>query len=662
MQFFFRVLLSHKFLLSLIHVDFFTMEGEDIAPYQDEDTRLHRAWLQSHASANTGEGTGSDPGSGSTAARPPRRDPFQFDEEFLAVGHSGGNQPRGSRGTRGSRGNSGHRGRSGRGPSSGSSTDINAPNRGGNVPPQSPTRQPSRPHSPARDVPQGSGHDERRGMKRPADSGGTEEGSTASGSQSKKRKNRGKREKWVDEVRNHCRILLLEWFRKNSMVFLEKKYLNDGTKGLELVKKDLVILLMEGTAGAEFEEARSMGDWDMWIEQQATEAIYNPTMTYDAMHPTEAAIGGRRSELYEKLENWKRGVIIAKGTSARHLPSFIDRQMADNIATQGRQGVIWLPRSVEIKALDKEIFQGTFGVVRRVNIHGASFIPSWIEWAGKTMKATNSLENRKERSLEALACPVDHPGVIKLQYLHPKTYESYSMWWNGGSLKHMRNYDFQVPDAHESTILETPGVDFASRKRLVVYRRHRAYLAWALMCIVDVVHKHDVLHNDLNPNNVMLHFPQDRDDAVFIGVCDWGMASWGDEDAPSNYGKDSVDEMNKHKAKYNCAGPELFHVRGQRGTSTSPMRMARKHRHTFLSESFSVGALAKKIYQKDSTSTLFHLNRDPNGLKMRFELALEALTKSNPAERSTITHVVNMLKSPPYNMANPTMCFRDTAK
>ena len=45
------------------------------------------------------------------------------------------------------------------------------------------------------------------------------------------------------------------------------------------------------------------------------------------------------------------------------------------------------------------------------------------------------------------------------------------------------------------------------------------------MCIVDVVYKQDVLHNDLNPNNVMLHFPQDRPRAVFIGICDWGMAS-----------------------------------------------------------------------------------------------------------------------------------------
>jgi hypothetical protein len=328
-------------------------------------------------------------------------------------------------------------------------------------------------------------------------------------------------------------------------------------------------------------------------------------MTYDAMHPGVGSSGGMKSELYEKLENWKRGVIAAKRTSAHNLLVFIDRQMADNIATQGRQGVIWLPRNAEIKAMDKDIFQGTYGVVRRVTIHGATFILSWIEWAGKTMKATNSLENRKERSIEALACPVDHPGVIKLQYLNMKTYESYSMWWNGGSFKNMRVYDFQVPDVHERTLLQTHGLDFEARKCLVVYRRHRVYLAWALMCIVDVVHKHDVLHNDLNPNNVMLHFPQDRKNTIFIGVCDWGMALWGVEDAPSNYGRDSMDEMNKHKAKYNCAGLELFHVRGQRGTSTSPMRMARKHRHTFLSEFFSVGALAKKIYHKDSISPLF---------------------------------------------------------
>ena len=116
----------------------------------------------------------------------------------------------------------------------------------------------------------------------------------------------------------------------------------------------------------------------------------------------------------------------------------------------------------------------------------------------------------------------------------------------------------------------------------------------------------------------------------------------------------------KHKEKYNCAGPKLFHVRGERGTSLSPMRMARKHRHTYLSESFSMGAVTKKIYHHDSTSNLFQQNWDPNIVMRRFEVGLDALTNTDPAERSTITHVVNSLKSPPYNMATPNMCFYDT--
>ena len=78
------------------------------------------------------------------------------------------------------------------------------------------------------------------------------------------------------------------------------------------MKNDLMFFLTEGTAGAEFEEARGMSDWDTWIEQQAREAIYNPTMTYDVVHPGERSSGGMKSELYEKLENWRRGVIIAK--------------------------------------------------------------------------------------------------------------------------------------------------------------------------------------------------------------------------------------------------------------------------------------------------------------------------------------------------------------
>ena len=166
---------------------------------------------------------------------------------------------------------------------------------------------------------------------------------------------------------------------------------------------------------------------------------------------------------------------MAKGMRTRHvLLAFIDRHLADTISTQGRHGVTWLPENVEIIPMDHQTFQGSYGVVRRVIIRGTSFIPNWIEFAGKTMKAKDSLENSKERSIEALACPVDHPGVIKIQYLNMRTYKSYSLWWNGGSLRDMRNYNKSVVETHPNKILFHAGPDFELRKRLVAYRKNRA--------------------------------------------------------------------------------------------------------------------------------------------------------------------------------------------
>ena len=84
------------------------------------------------------------------------------------------------------------------------------------------------------------------------------------------------------------------------------------------------------------------------------------------------------------------------------------------------------------------------------------------------------------------------------------------------------------------------------------------------------------------------------------------------------------------------------------------------HNHTIKSESYSVGMLAKKIYRMDATSTLFQRNKDANAIKVRFEQSLAELTRVDPTERFTVTHIVHTLKGKPYFMETPNMCFRDT--
>ena len=167
--------------------------------------------------------------------------------------------------------------------------------------------------------------------------------------------------------------------------------------------------------GDEWDEDRRKFGFEAWIDNQVNEAIYNATVAYYQVYGEGSTTGpGETPKLLEKIENWKKGVVVAKGTRARHvIPVFIDRHLVDTISTQGRHGVTKLPQNVEIIPMDHQTFQGSYRVVQRVIIRGASFIPEWIEFAGKTMKAKDSLENHKERSVEALACLVDHPGIIK---------------------------------------------------------------------------------------------------------------------------------------------------------------------------------------------------------------------------------------------------------
>ena len=56
------------------------------------------------------------------------------------------------------------------------------------------------------------------------------------------------------------------------------------------------------------------------------EAIFNATVLYYQIYGEGSTTGrGKKPQLLEKIENWKKGVVVAKGTRTRHvLPAFID--------------------------------------------------------------------------------------------------------------------------------------------------------------------------------------------------------------------------------------------------------------------------------------------------------------------------------------------------
>jgi hypothetical protein len=96
--------------------------------------------------------------------------------------------------------------------------------------------------------------------------------------------------------------------------------------------------------------------------------------------------------------------------------------------------VVWLPPHAKVIEIPGDRVEGAYAKIRQVRISRMENIPSDIDFAGKLLKANKDFDQKKERSMEALACPVLHTGVIKFWILHPNTMEAYTLWWNGGSL------------------------------------------------------------------------------------------------------------------------------------------------------------------------------------------------------------------------------------
>ena len=124
--------------------------------------------------------------------------------------------------------------------------------------------------------------------------------------------------------------------------------------------------------------------------------------------------------------------------------------------------------------------------------------------------------------------------------------ESYTLWWNGGSLASF----FQKLNSKVSEAIPLENIKFSSGKLLpdeldnvTLYRRNRAKLALSLLIIVEKCHAHGIQHNDLSPGNILLHFPPIDKTKIFLVVCDWGMACRVSEEVASNYDYRSEEEI-----------------------------------------------------------------------------------------------------------------------
>jgi serine/threonine protein kinase len=210
------------------------------------------------------------------------------------------------------------------------------------------------------------------------------------------------------------------------------------------------------------------------------------------------------------------------------------------------------------------------------------------------------------------------------------------------------------PAEDYENILNHPAYTMQELEMIKAYRTKVAKLAMSLIITMACVHKSKILHNDIFPSNILLHFPPNHVDRVYIGVCDWGLATFFIEDEHSVYGYPTKAEMEKNKKECYWVAPELFYVYGPPNSETIIERVRWKHLYTLQSDAYSVGKLALRIWNDEWDRHLFKIAE----CRSIFFSKLTTLTNKDPTERPPLAHVIEIFKSKPYKMVIPDYCFR----
>jgi hypothetical protein len=152
----------------------------------------------------------------------------------------------------------------------------------------------------------------------------------------------------------------------------------------------------------------------------------------------------------------------------------------------------------------------------------------------------------------------------------------------------------------------------------------------------------------------MLHFPPEKPENVYIGVCDWGMAGCVEEEKSSLYGYQTKAEMEANIAERKHVAPELFYVFRPKGLRNSLEAMQQKHLYSKAADAYSVGVLASQIWREKWNKELLPDEMIFHG----FELKLKGLKDKDPETRFSILDVLTRFKTDPFKFQMLECCFR----
>jgi hypothetical protein len=310
--------------------------------------------------------------------------------------------------------------------------------------------------------------------------------------------------------------------------------------------------------------------------------------------------------------------------------------------TSQRRHLVALPPTAKVVPVDNIRRQGGYATIWRVRLEGVPEFKTWWEFAAKQSNQIDKWNDlaKMEHQNESMVVMIPHAGVIRFVAIHAERYEGYAFWWNGGTLRDMFNLDNRYSDDIAARVAydNTSGDELLHAEHLRRFRKKRTELAWALLHIMDEVHKSHNLHNDISPDNILLHFPEEES-KVYIGVCDWGLATKSTEPMKSLYTfRDKKSKDEKIQGRW-WVDPAIVYVHNPHADAQVIPLLTR------ALEEYAVAKIAARIFGSHMSEDYYNRQKDSEGysindLERIFQVYLNRLCNNGRENAGGISHII----------------------
>ena len=471
----------------------------------------------------------------------------------------------------------------------------------------------------------------------------------------KKQKNVGEwTNKYDDKPSLRCKDFvtgfIVDFYEQNTLVSLNSCYVRYGEDGPKKFKSEMEQKIMDLLMHPQWDAERQKPGYLHFVKQRAHDALWNArdvVLKYGREH----RVGDEAfKDVISKADCFQR--LMAPLSSRKHRrcsvqwwDSPIGRET--EISLRNRNLIVLTDYAI-VHYLDKKVQRGGYATIRRVRIEANPEIPPFWEFAEKRPLNWSMRPDlaRVDHNNESLAIRIPHNGVIRFMAIHQREHVGYMYWWNGGTLRDMLQRDHEASDnLHiHYTFNRNPEDSLIQGRRLRLFRSKRTELAWALCNIIDAVHKYGYLHNDLSPDNILLHFPEDES-KIYIGVCDWGLMTKIDEPRRSPWVFESVHQMEETLRRRYWVDPRVVYVHKESQDIQIIPDL------NIASEDFATAKIAAKI-NRGNMCTAYH---EAEAVETRhfekigdlgavFEGYLDRVCKNNMGTVGGLGHLINRFR------------------